>query len=128
MSGVTQAIFSNLGYALTLTEDGPLRAVAITTPQRNALAPNLPTFEESGLSGFEVREWFGLVTPKDVPDSIFGSIHKAFLQANASEELRTGIGKLGYVPISEEPADFRAAVVREIAQWKKVADQAGIKS
>jgi tripartite-type tricarboxylate transporter receptor subunit TctC len=127
-SGVTQAIFSNLGYALTLTEDGPLRPIAITTPQRNALALNLPTFEESGLPGFEVREWFGLVTPKDVPDDVFDTIHKAFQQANASEELRSGIGKLGYVPIAESPADFRAAVVREIEQWKKVADKAGIKA
>lgn len=127
-SGVTQAIFSNLGYALTLTEGGPLRPIAITIPKRNPLAPNLPTFEESGLSGFEVREWFGLVAPKGVTDDVFSTIHRAFQQANASDELLTGLGSLGYLPISESPADFRAAVVREIAQWTKIVDKAGIKT
>ena len=108
-------------------ESGAIRGLAVTSPTRTALLPNVPSVEEAGLKGYDVRTWAGLVVPKGTPADIVNRLNTevAAMLADpaAKKALETATG--GEVRGST-PDEMRALVRSEIAKWSKVIDEAQI--
>ena len=127
LAGRITMSFANIVNVLPLAREGKLRALAITSSKRSALAPDLPTMAEVGFPGFEAVPWFGLLaptgTPKDVIDKIYGETAKAL----ATPEVRKRFDELGLEPVGNTPAEFAAVIKKETPEWAKVIKDAGIK-
>lgn len=126
MSGQLDMAFVALGHMLPHIAKGDIRALAITSAQRNSLAPDLPTIAEEGYPGFESREWFGLVAPKGVSPEIITRLNTAFRNAAAQPSVQRDIGKLGYTSVQETATHFSAAMVTEARKWREVIVRAKV--
>jgi tripartite-type tricarboxylate transporter receptor subunit TctC len=127
LAGRVTMSFANIVNVIPLAREGKLRALAITSIKRSALAPDLPTMAESGFPGFEAVPWFGLLapagTPKDIIDKLYGETAKAL----AMPEIRKKFDELGLEPVGNTPAEFAAVIKKETPEWAKVIKDAGIK-
>jgi tripartite-type tricarboxylate transporter receptor subunit TctC len=127
LAGRVTMSFANIVNVIPLAREGKLRALAITSIKRSALAPDLPTMAESGFPGFEAVPWFGLLapagTPKDIVDKLYGETTRTL----AMPEIRKKFDELGIEPIGNTPAEFAAVIAKETPEWAKVIKDAGIK-
>jgi tripartite-type tricarboxylate transporter receptor subunit TctC len=119
--------FANIVNVLPLAREGKLRALAITSIKRSALAPDLPTMVESGFPGFEAVPWFGLLAPAGTPRDVLDQLHDETVKALAMPEVRKKFDELGLEPVGNTPAEFTAIIKKETPEWAKVIRDAGIK-
>jgi tripartite-type tricarboxylate transporter receptor subunit TctC len=119
--------FANIVNVLPLAREGKLRALAITSVKRSALAPELPTMAESGFPGFEAVPWFGLLAPANTPKDVLDKLHGETVKALATPDVRKKFDELGLEPVGNTPAEFAAVIKKEIPEWAKVIKDAGIK-
>jgi tripartite-type tricarboxylate transporter receptor subunit TctC len=104
-----------------------LRALAITSIKRSALAPDLPTMAESGFPGFEAVPWFGLLAPAGTPQDVLDKLHGETVTALALPQVRKKFDELGLEPVGNAPTEFAAIIRKETPEWAKVIRDAGIK-
>ncbi len=104
-----------------------MRALAITSIKRSALAPDLPTMAESGFPGFEAVPWFGLLAPIGTPKDVLDKLHGETVKALAMPEVRKKFDELGLEPVGDTAAEFAAIIKKETPEWAKVIKDAGIK-
>ena len=127
VSGQTQVLFSSTATAMPHVKSGRLKAIGVTTLKRIPALPDVPTIAESGLPGYEVVLWHGLIGPKGLPkavvDRIVGEVNKTLKQAETADQLQND----GVAPAGGTPAQFAAQIKKEIGVWRKVAADAGIK-
>jgi len=128
LAGRVTMSFGNIVNVLPLVREGKLRAFAVTSIKRSAIASDLPTMDESGFPGFEAVPWFGLMAPAGTPPAIVGRIHRDTVRILAMPDVRKKLNDLGLDVIGGSPAELAAAIEREIPQWAKVIKQAGIKA
>ncbi len=107
-------------------QSGSLRAIAVTSPERFPSVPEVPTFAESGLPGYDVTSWYGLALPAGTPAPIVGKMTDGLRQALARESIGQQIRTAGALPKSSTPEELRDHVAREIARWSEVREKAGI--
>jgi len=107
-------------------QGGTLRAIAVTSPERFATVPDIPTFAESGLPGYDVTSWYGLSFPAGTPPAIVDKVNKVLRDALASEAVRAQILKVGALVRSSTPDELKTHIADEITRWKTVRDKAGI--
>src|SRR5580700_2389929 len=119
--------FANIVNVVPLARAGKLRALAITSIKRSALAPDLPTMVESGFPGFEAVPWFGLLAPAGTPQDVLDKLHTETVKALAMPQLRKKFDELGLEPVGNTPAEFAAVIRRETPEWAKLIKDAGIK-
>jgi tripartite-type tricarboxylate transporter receptor subunit TctC len=119
--------FANIVNVLPLVRDGKLRALAITSIKRSALAPDLPTMVESGFPGFEAVPWFGLLAPAGTPKDVLDKLHDETVKTLAMPAVRKKFDELGLEPVGNTPAEFTAIIKKETPEWAKVIKEAGIK-
>ena len=119
--------FANISNVMPLAREGKLRALAITSIKRSALAPDLPTMAEAGYPGFEAVPWFGLLAPTGTPKSVLDKLYGETVKALALPEVRKRFDELGLEPIGNTPAEFSAIIRKEIPEWAKVIKDSGIK-
>jgi tripartite-type tricarboxylate transporter receptor subunit TctC len=119
--------FANIVNVLPLTREGKLRALAITSIKRSALAPDLPTMAESGFPGFEAVPWFGLVAPAGTPKDVLDKLHIETVKALAMPEVRKKFDELGLEPVGNTPAEFSDVIRKETPEWAKLIKDAGIR-
>jgi tripartite-type tricarboxylate transporter receptor subunit TctC len=105
---------------------GELKALAVTSPERYAALPELPTVAESGLPSFQVMSWYGLTFPADTPAPIIDKMNKALHDVLAREDIRAQLLKVGATAKSSTPEGLRQHVINEIAKWDGVREKAGI--
>ena len=127
LSGRITMSFANIVNVLPLAREGKLRALAITSIKRSALAPDLPTMAESGFPGFEAVPWFGLVAPAGTSKDVLDKLHGETVKALAMPEVRKKFDELGLEPVGNTPAEFAAIIRKETPEWAKVIKDAGIK-
>jgi tripartite-type tricarboxylate transporter receptor subunit TctC len=127
LAGRIAMSFANIVNVVPLARQGKLRALAITSIKRSALAPELPTMAESGYPGFEAVPWFGLVAPAGTPRDIIDKLHAETVKTLAMPEVRKKFDELGIEPVGNTPAEFAAVIRKEIPEWAKVIKDAGIK-
>ena len=119
--------FANIVNVVPLAREGKLRALAITSIKRSALAPDLPTMAESGFPGFEAVPWFGLLAPAGTPKDVIDKIYNETAKTLAMPEIRKKFDELGLEPIGNTPAEFAQVIQKETPEWAKVIKDAGIK-
>ncbi len=127
VAGQTQVLFSSTATALPHVKSGRLRAIGVTTAKRIPALPEVPTVMESGLPGYEVVLWHGLIgpkgLPKDVVDRLNGEVNKALKLKDTADQLQND----GVSPAGGTPEQFGAQIRKEIEVWRKVAADAGVK-
>lgn len=126
ITGRVSVCFCNITAVLPLAREGKLKALAVTSLQRSQFAPELPTMAESGFPGFDVNAWFGLLAPGGTPAPIVAKLHGETARVLASADMREKFNRLGMEVIGNSSAEFAAVIRREMAQRKKLIDDAGI--
>ena len=119
--------FANISNAMPPVREGRLRAFAVTSVKRSGAAPELPTMIEAGFADFEAVPWFGLMAPAGTPTAIVERLNRDTLKAMAQPDVRKKLTDLGLDVITGTPAQFAAALEREIPRWGRVIRQLGIK-
>jgi tripartite-type tricarboxylate transporter receptor subunit TctC len=127
LAGRVSLSFANVVNVVPLVREGKLRAFAVTSAARSAVAPELPTMAESGYPGFEAVPWFGLMAPAGTPSVIVELLHRDTAKLLAQPDVRRKMNDLGLDLIGGTPAEFAAAIERETPRWARVIKQAGIK-
>ncbi|HTT46415.1 MAG TPA: tripartite tricarboxylate transporter substrate binding protein [Pseudolabrys sp.] len=127
LAGRLTMFFGNIVNVLPQVREGKLRAFAITSLKRSALAPDLPTMAESGYPGFEAVPWFGLLAPAGTPQPIIDKLHDETVKVLAMPDVRKTMQQQGLDIIGNTPAEFAAAIKTETPHWAKVIKEAGIK-
>jgi tripartite-type tricarboxylate transporter receptor subunit TctC len=128
LAGRVSMAFGNIVNVLPLVRDGKLRAFVVTSARRSGLAPELPTMAESGYPGFEAVPWFGLMAPAGTPQAIIDRLNRETVKAMALPDVKKKLNDIGADVITGTPAEFTAAIQRELPQWAKVIREAGIKA
>ena len=119
-------MFGPLVAIMPLAEAGKLRALAVTSAKRSALAPNVPTMIESGISGFEVAGWYGLAAPAGTPKPAIDKLNAETNRALNSPELIEQFRLQGYEPLGGTPDAMNARIKTDVAQWTRIIRDAGI--
>jgi tripartite-type tricarboxylate transporter receptor subunit TctC len=105
--------------------DGRIKGIAISSKRRARFFPNIPTFDEQGLKGYEVGGWFGLVGPAGIPPDVLAKLNAAMVTALRDPEVVQRIHDIGMEPVPMAPSEFGAFVNQEIDRIAKVLAQAG---
>jgi len=128
IGGQTDVFFSSTATAMPHVKSGKLRAVAVTTASRIPALPEVPTVAESGVPGYDVILWHGLIGPKGLPrpivERISAEASKALKLKDTGEQLQND----GVAPAGGTPEQFAAQIKKEIGVWRKVAADAGVKA
>lgn len=127
VAGQLSFMIENVPGTLPLVRDGKLRALAITSRQRLALVPDLPTMEEAGVPGYEMIGWNGIFVPKATPPEIVTRLNAELVRVLRSADVGEQLAKLGAVPVGDSPQQFGAFVKAESARWGKIIKDLGIK-
>ena len=127
LAGRVTLSFANIVNVVPLAREGKLRALAITSIKRSALAPDLPTMAESGFPGFEAVPWFGLFAPAGTPKDVLDKLHGETVKVLAMPEVRKKFDDLGLEPVGNTPVEFAAVIRKETPEWAKLIKDAGIK-
>jgi tripartite-type tricarboxylate transporter receptor subunit TctC len=128
MAGEVQLSMVPLLVAMPQARAGKVKALAITSRDRFAGAPEVPTIAEAGLPGFEATTWFGMVAPLKIPADIAARLHDEIAGIVTAPAARAWMLKQGAEPAACTPAEFTAFMQAEIAKWGKVVRAAGIKA
>ncbi|MEO6322002.1 MAG: tripartite tricarboxylate transporter substrate binding protein [Polaromonas sp.] len=123
IGGQLNMMMDIISTASTYIHSGKVRAIAVTSPQRNASLPNVPTFAESGidgLKGFDVGGWYGVYGPKGMAPELVARLNKAVNAALAQPELRKRFKELGYEEWTGAPQKLAERAAKERAMWATV--------
>jgi tripartite-type tricarboxylate transporter receptor subunit TctC len=125
IAGRIQMMFGPAVTILPLAQAGKIRALAVTSAKRSALAPELPAVAET-LPGFEVIGWYGLAAPAGTPRDVIVKLNAETNQVLHSPDLDAQVRKLGYEPIGGTPDEAAARIKTDVARWTKIIRDAGI--
>lgn len=124
MGGQVKAMFASV--PAIMKESIRIRPIAMAEKRRSALLPDLPTIEESGLPGFEVANWAGLLGPAGLDPQIVKKLHNEIVATLASQDMKARAKKLGYDLIESTPQEFAAQLQTDVDRWGGVAKKAGL--
>jgi len=129
LGGHVDLAFVSLSSVAPQLQAKKLRALAITSAKRSALMPELPTFDEAGLKGYEVTGWYGVLAPAGTPREIISRLHADITRALALGEMVQSLNAFGLEPApSNSPEEFTAFLQAEISKWAKVVKASGAKA
>ena len=120
LGGHTNALFGSTATMLPHVRSGKLHALAVTTSMRLPAEPDIPTVAESGVPGYEVIIWHGLIGPKGLPPPIVARIHGAVTTALKLKDATEQLQNDGVSPAGGPPEQFLATIKNEIAVWRKI--------
>src|ERR1700682_2249828 len=125
MTGKVHVLFDNLPGAIEFVRTGKLRALGVTTAERSAALPDVPTVGET-VAGYEASVWYGISAPKGTPPEIVDTLNKAVGAALADPRMKPRIAELGATPMPMSPAEFGKLLADETEKWGKVVKFANI--
>ncbi len=128
IGGQTQVLFGSMAVTLPQTKSGRLRPVAVTTGKRNEALPDVPTVTESGLRGYEVLLWHGLIAPKNLPKPILDRLNGDLNKILNNKDMQDKLAGDGVSAAGGTPEQFGALIKKDIDMWRKVAQKAGVKA
>jgi tripartite-type tricarboxylate transporter receptor subunit TctC len=126
IAGEVQMVIELIQPLLGHVQSGKMRSIAVTSPQRFPSVPDIPTFAESGLPGYDVTSWYGISFAAGTPPAIVEKTNKALRELLAAETVRTQIAKVGALVRSSTPEELRAHIALEVDRWRTVREKAGI--
>jgi len=127
ISGQVDATFTGTPAVLPHIRSGRLRALAVSSPQRIAALPEVPTVAESGYPGFEADQWYGIVAPSGTPPAVVARLNAEINKALALPEVAQQLAAEGAVPVPGPPQAFGELIAREIPRWREVIQAGNVK-
>ena len=127
MGGQLPLAMVDVASAITQVKAGRLKALAVTTAKRISAAPDVPTFAEAGLPGYEAIGWFGVVMPAGTPPDIVGRMNAELVAALKRQDIRERVIAAGAEPSPSTPDEFGALIRSEIVKWAEVVKASGAK-
>jgi tripartite-type tricarboxylate transporter receptor subunit TctC len=97
-----------------------VRALAVTTAKRSQTIPDVPTLAESGLAGFDVAQWYGVIVPAGTPGEITAKLHAEIVELVKLPDIRARMMDFGADPVGSTPAQFSDLIRSEIAKYQKI--------
>lgn len=104
---------------------GRVRALGVTSPRRMAVLPEVPTFAEAGIGGFEVSNWLGILAPRTTPPAVIDHLQREITRAMTDAEMRRQLAEVGIEPLTGTPVQFTAFMKAELAKWERVVRISG---
>lgn len=127
MGGEIDMMFHSLHLSIPYIKSGKLRGIGVTTLERSALMPEMPTMNEAGLPGFQVTTWYGVFAPAGTPRDIVAKLNSAILKGIISQETRRRLANQGLEVAGGSPEQFSALINEDLQKWAKVVKQSGAK-
>lgn len=126
VSGQTDFMVTTMPSVVGLIEGGTVKALAVTTAQRTAKLPEIPTLAEAGVTGYDSGAWYGFVVPKGTPKPVIEKLRAATVAAINSDLVKERFANEGAVPLGRSPEEFAALMAEESERWSKVLKAANI--
>jgi len=127
LGGQVQMTFDTVPVVLPQVRAGKLKALAVATPKRSPLAPDVPTMDEAGVAGFSGGTWFGVLAPARTPAAVVERLNKEITAILRAPDVVQTFTDRGIEPAGNSAAEFRAFIESESRRWLKVAQDAGVK-
>ncbi|HEY4373266.1 MAG TPA: tripartite tricarboxylate transporter substrate binding protein [Burkholderiales bacterium] len=127
VAGRVDLAISSLASGMAFVQSGRLQGLAVTSKERSALLPNVPTFAEAGVPAYNANYWFGIAAPAGTPAAVLTRLHQEVVAASQKERLRKIFGSQGARAVTNTPQEMQHKVVEEIGVWKGVISKNGIK-
>ena len=127
LTGEVQMTFANLSVGLPQIKAGKLKALAVTSTQRKDALPNVPSFDEIGLKGFDATSWVGLMAPANTPRALVMRLNQDAAKALAEPDLRRQLDARSLEAWPGTPEALAKHIAAEIERWGKVAKDAGVR-
>ncbi|HEX3937111.1 MAG TPA: tripartite tricarboxylate transporter substrate binding protein [Xanthobacteraceae bacterium] len=128
IAGRVSMMFADFTTAMPHVAAGSLRAIAVSRIKRSSLFPDLPTMDESGLKGFNLDAWAGLVAPAGVPQSVIDKLNPALRKIIDSPEVQAKFKNVGFEGFSSTPQEFGDYIKTELNEWRKMVKDANIQA
>jgi len=128
IAGEIQFSFPGLFTILPQVRAGKVRALAVTSPKRSLVAPEVPTMAEAGIQDFEAVSWYGLLAPAKTPASIINRLNAELVSIVSSPDVRDSLLRQGNEPEAGSPQQFTQRIAADIAHWTKIIRTVGIKA
>jgi tripartite-type tricarboxylate transporter receptor subunit TctC len=126
VGGHVEMVFAGITATIPFIKSNRLRAIAVSSKTRFPALPDLPTFHESGVPGYESSTWFGLLAPAGTPQAIIAKVNADVGKILSSSEMRERLLNMGQVAGGESPEAFGKFIREEIAKYAKLIKAAGI--
>jgi tripartite-type tricarboxylate transporter receptor subunit TctC len=126
LGGQTQIMFASLVSALPHIRQGRLRALGVTSLKRAAALPDVPAISESGLRGYDVSVWMGIVAPAATPPTVIAQLNRQIAAIVQLPETKERLAVQGLEAIANSPAEFTSYIAAEVRKWSAVIRQAGV--
>jgi tripartite-type tricarboxylate transporter receptor subunit TctC len=126
LAGNVQLMFASLPSVGANVGSGRLRGLAVSTPRRSKLYPNLPTISESAIPGFEAQSWYGFVVAAKTPQAIVARLNREIVQILERVETSDALLKLGLETWTSTPEAFGAYIRSEYDKWGRIIREVGI--
>ncbi|HET7159979.1 MAG TPA: tripartite tricarboxylate transporter substrate binding protein, partial [Burkholderiales bacterium] len=127
MSGQVHMLIGNVLSSLQHAKSGKLRALAVTTAKRSPAVPDLPTLAESGVSRYESSTWHGWFAPAGTSQAIVAKLNAELAKSTKAADVISRLAPDGGEPVGSSPEELRQFIINDIARWRKVVKDAGIK-
>ena len=127
IAGQVDVMFDNVPNVIGHVRAGKMKALAVSTAQRSALAPEVPTVAEAGVPGYELAVWFGVLAPAGTPRDIIGRLNAEIVKALNSADIKDRFAKQGVEVKTSTPEQFSEFLKSEVGRWAKVVQEAGIR-
>jgi tripartite-type tricarboxylate transporter receptor subunit TctC len=125
LGGHIDMTFDPVVSILPHVKSGAVRALAVTSPERSPSLPDLPTMAESGVTGYDVRSWYGVLAPAKTSSDIVNRLNADFVKAVHLPDVSAKLNALGAPPIGSTAAELRAHIQRELKKWAIVVKESG---
>lgn len=125
-TGEIDLAFEIVGPMLPQVQAGAVRALAVSSAQRNPALPEVPTVQQAGVAGYDVASWNALAAPAGTPPAVIEALNRAAREAVASPAVQERLGRLGMRLAASSPAELQALLAGEITRWGAVIRAAGI--
>ena len=125
IGGQVSMIFSSMPPALPLVKTGKIRALGVTSATRSPAAPAIPTITESGLPGYEVNNWYGILAPRGTPKEIVSKLNAEIVKILNMPDVKESLAVQGAEPVSGTPEQFAAYIKEETEKWAKIVKYSG---
>jgi len=128
VAGQVDLTFNTLPPLLQFAKTGRIKPLAVTGSKRASSMPELPTLDESGVKGYDVTTWYGILAPAGTPAATVERLNAAIVKSLKTPEVARKLQEQGYDVDTSTPAQFAALIKDEVAKWKRVVKEANVKA
>jgi tripartite-type tricarboxylate transporter receptor subunit TctC len=128
IGGQVQVMFTGIPSVLSYIKSSRVRALAVTGRERTAALPDVPTIIESGVPGYVVSPWFGVLVPARTPQAIISTLHREIVKVLRTPAIRERFSTEGVDPVGDTPEHFGAYIKEELVKWGKVVADTGMRA